>query len=193
MARPRNFDEERVIAGAMEVFWERGFAGTSLDALEEATGLNRSSLYNSFGDKLQLFVGVLDAYHDGPCRSMEAPLRERAGADGLRGYLEVLRAFVVAPGSERGCMMVNTALEDVVDPDITRRVRAHFTGLRGQLRRAFEDGLADGTIDSPLTPEEGADWLLALVRGVLSGAASGEPPQRLERTLDATAKQLGLG
>ncbi len=192
MARPRTFDEGRVVASAMDLFWEKGFEGTSLDALEESTGLNRSSLYNAFGGKLQLFGEVLDAYRDGPCRLMESPLREQQGAIALAGYLDGLRAFVLAPGSDRGCMMVNTALESEVDANTQKRVRAHFTALRKHLRRAFEEALRDGTINSKLDPDEGADWLLTFVRGVLSGAASGASSESLERSLNAASKQLEL-
>jgi len=177
----------------MDLFWKRGFEGTSLDALEQATGLNRSSLYNAFGGKLRLFGEVLDAYRDGPCRLMESPLREQKGATALRGYLDGLRAFVLAPGSERGCMMVNTALELEVDASTQKRVRAHFVALRTHVRRAWEDALQDGTINSRLDPDEGADWLVTFVRGVLSGAASGVSSETLGRSLDAAAKQLELG
>lgn len=192
MARPRTFEEGRVVASAMDLFWQRGFGGTSLDALEQATGLNRSSLYNTFGGKPRLFCAVLDAYRDGPCQLMESPLRQKTGAAALLGYLDGLRAFVLAPGSERGCLMVNTALEADVDAATRERLGAHFTGLGEQLRRAFSHALQDGTINPRLDPDEGADWLLTFVRGVLSGAAAGVPSETLVRSLDAAIKQLEL-
>ena len=192
MGRPQTFDEERVVADAMDLFWERGFEGTSLDALERATGLNRSSLYNTFGGKLQLFTEALDAYRDGPCHLMEQPLREKAGAAALRGYLDVLRAFVTAPGSERGCLMVNAALSPEVDKSARRRVRAHFSGLRKHLRRAYGEALEEASVPGALDPHQGAELLLTLVRGVLTGAASGESSDSLAQSLDAVVKQLRL-
>ena len=63
MARPRNFDPDEVLGRAREVFWQKGFQGTSLDDITEATGLNKPSLYAAFGDKNALFLKVLDRYH----------------------------------------------------------------------------------------------------------------------------------
>ena len=62
MARPRNFDPDEVLGLAREVFWQKGFQGTSLDDITEATGLNKPSLYAAFGDKNALFLKVLDRY-----------------------------------------------------------------------------------------------------------------------------------
>ena len=175
----------------MDVFWEHGFDGTSLDALEQSTGLNRSSLYNAFGGKLELFGAVLDAYRDGPCRALERPLRELPGSAALHGYLAEVRAFVMSPAGERGCLMVNTALWAEVDANTRSRVQAHFSGLRKHLSKAYHRAIQERTVDSSLTPDEGAEWLLALVRGVLASAASGESRAALERALNAAEKQLG--
>ncbi len=62
MARPREFDEQVVLDRALETFWSKGYDGTSVEDLVEATGLRRASLYGAFGDKEQLFTKVLDHY-----------------------------------------------------------------------------------------------------------------------------------
>ena len=62
MARPKSFDEEAVLDQAVQLFWERGYEGTSLADLEAHLGLGRQSLYNSFGDKHALFLKALDRY-----------------------------------------------------------------------------------------------------------------------------------
>lgn len=177
----------------MDLFWEEGFDGTSLDALEASTGLNRSSLYNTFGGKLEIFGRALDAYRAGPCVMMERPLREGRGGEALAGYFEELRAFVLSPNSHRGCLMVNTALESDLDASSRRHVQAHFDRLRDLLARAYETGLEDGSVDCTLDLEEATDWLVTFVRGVLTSAAAGEDGRRLERSLHAAAKQLGIG
>ena len=58
MARPREFDEEQALLAAMQVFWRKGYDGTSIPDLLEATGLSRSSLYETFGDKAALFATI---------------------------------------------------------------------------------------------------------------------------------------
>ena len=62
MARPKEFDPETAAQEAMEAFWERGYAATSVNDLLEEMGLNRGSLYGTFGDKKQLFLAALEKY-----------------------------------------------------------------------------------------------------------------------------------
>jgi TetR/AcrR family transcriptional regulator, copper-responsive repressor len=62
MGRPRNFSRDEVLEKAMPVFWKRGFADTSLQDLERATGVNKSGLYTEFRDKEDLFVACLRHY-----------------------------------------------------------------------------------------------------------------------------------
>ena len=59
--RPRSYDPETALARAAAVFWKAGYAGTSLDDLSQATGMNRPSLYAAFGDKRDLYLKTLDA------------------------------------------------------------------------------------------------------------------------------------
>ena len=62
MAKPKNFTRDGVLANTLPVFWQHGFADTSLQALEEATGVNRSGLYSEFTDKEDLFMQSLQLY-----------------------------------------------------------------------------------------------------------------------------------
>ena len=194
MARPREFNEEEVLARAMEVFWNAGFEGTSLDALEASMGMNRSSLYNTFGGKLELFCKALDAYSAGPCQELFAPLCNERGGEALRGYLNVLRSFVGSREASKGCMMVNTSLEAAADDsEVGPRVEAHFQKLRTGFLQAYASGIEEHSVNSALSPEEAADWLLTFVRGVLASAAAGESSRLLSRSIEVTAKQLGIG
>ena len=62
--RPRQYDPDRALAGAADAFWQSGYAGTSLDELSAATGMNRPSLYAAFGDKSDLYLKTLERYRD---------------------------------------------------------------------------------------------------------------------------------
>src|SRR5437868_6249040 len=80
--RPRAYEPEVALARALDVFWKEGFAGTSLDDLSAATGMNRPSLYGAFGDKRELYIKSYEAYRDrararmGEVFSVDMPLRE---------------------------------------------------------------------------------------------------------------------
>ncbi|MEK9754967.1 MAG: helix-turn-helix domain-containing protein, partial [Rhodospirillaceae bacterium] len=64
MARPREFNREQVLERAMQVFWSKGYAATSMRDLTEAMGLSKSSLYDTFGSKHDLFLESIDFYRD---------------------------------------------------------------------------------------------------------------------------------
>lgn len=192
MVRPRQFDEQTVITQALDVFWENGLVGTSLDALQESTGLNRSSLYATFGNKLNLFCRVLDAYSSGVCKELARPFLEQKGAAALVGYLKELQAFTVSKQASKGCLMVNTGFESINDESVRSRVDTHFRTLRKLITDAYLEGLEDGTVDGSLNPEQAADWLLTIVRGILVGAASNEKPEALRHSIDITIEKLRL-
>ena len=77
MAGVRQFDPDEVVDRAMEVFWTRGYESTSIDDLVEATGINRGSLYNAFGDKQGLFLAAIDRYWTTFADDMVAALSDR--------------------------------------------------------------------------------------------------------------------
>src|SRR6202162_5101287 len=76
MGRPRSFDLDEALDSALQVFWRKGYEGTSLSDLTKAVGVNRPSLYAAFGDKEALFRKVLDRYLKGPAAYTQEALRE---------------------------------------------------------------------------------------------------------------------
>src|SRR5690242_9302206 len=112
MPRPRQFDEERVLSAVQAAFWDKGYAGTSLDDLLAASGLGKGSLYGAFGDKQHLFLRVLREYDEANDRMLRTWLE-----DADRG-IDVIRDFVIGsvrdPSGEaarRGCLLANSAME----------------------------------------------------------------------------------
>ena len=76
MARPREFDEHSALQRAMQVFWRKGFEATSLADLLKATGLSKSSLYQTFTDKRSLFLAALETYRQDRMRHLRAKLND---------------------------------------------------------------------------------------------------------------------
>ncbi|AUG52173.1 TetR/AcrR family transcriptional regulator [Thalassospira marina] len=112
MARPRAFDEESVLDNAMNVFWHKGFEGTSVQDLVDETGLNRASMYASFGDKKALFLRVLDHYVQTISAARFAKLVEMT--DGRQAICETFRDVMrngLSEGRNKGCLMVNSGME----------------------------------------------------------------------------------
>src|ERR1044072_8921310 len=141
--RPRAYDHDTALARAAATFWKAGYAGTSLDDLSEATGMNRPSLYAAFGDKRDLYLKTLDHYRD-ESRALaraaladDPPLRvflKRFYDKALDLYLE---------GGPRGCYTVGTAatvaaVDDEVRKFLAGRVRNANDFLRKQIERGQE-------------------------------------------------------
>ena len=127
--RPRAYEPEVALARALDVFWKEGFAGTSLDDLSAATGMNRPSLYGAFGDKRELYIKSYEAYRDrararmGEVFGVDMPLRELLE----RIYAIALDMYLSGKDGPRGCFTVMTAASEAVfDPAIRDMV---ITGL----------------------------------------------------------------
>lgn len=110
--RPRQFDEETVLDRATEVFWEQGYANTSIADLVEATGVHKPSLYRTFGSKDELFALVLRRY----VATRMGALAERVesttpGPEGIREFLAAVRDDLVDGVAGRGCLLVASSSE----------------------------------------------------------------------------------
>lgn len=169
MARRRTFDEATVVLAARDLFWERGYASTSLAQLQEATGLSRSSLYETYGSKRGLFERALRSYLAEVLVPMLEPLEAPgAGRQELVDHFDALAALIrSAPARmpNRGCLMLTTSVEiDELDDDATQLAKDYCRRVRTALRHALE------TFDSIPNPEERADVLMAGQLGLLAVA-----------------------
>ncbi|HUA56046.1 MAG TPA: TetR/AcrR family transcriptional regulator [Candidatus Sulfotelmatobacter sp.] len=135
--RPRAYDPDTALARAMGVFWDQGYAATSLDDISAATGMNRPSLYGAFGDKHTLYRETIERYRAGARAAMTAALAEdRPLAEGLeRVYQTALSYYFPEGGTPRGCFMIGTAVTEAVRDDAVRTALA--AGLV-EIDRAFE-------------------------------------------------------
>jgi TetR/AcrR family transcriptional regulator, transcriptional repressor for nem operon len=138
--RPREFDVDQVVAAAKDLFWERGYQGSTLSDLETAAGLKRSSLYQAFGTKEELFDEALDLYINTFMESRLAPM-EREGAD-ARAVIGFFRGLATLFRDDadwrRGCLWVNS-LAELTGREPGRDARA--AEYRVRLLRAFSNAL----------------------------------------------------
>ncbi len=186
MARPREFDRKTVLASATDVFWAQGYAGTSLDDLDRATGLNRGSLYNAFGDKHGLYLECLDLY-GGHEIGAAVTLLENTSADrpAIRALFTSAVDAVRLRDDRRGCLLCNAAIELAPhDRDVEQKVVEHL----GRLRTAFTTALEhDGSTRSRSDIASLSDHLTASYMGLLVMAKGGFPIAHLKRISDSAA------
>jgi TetR/AcrR family transcriptional regulator, transcriptional repressor for nem operon len=168
MARPREFDAERALDGALQLFWAKGFEATSLDAICGATGLSRSSLYGAFGDKRALLLRSLERYSEGGSARIAARLEAtRPIRAALRGLLDDFIAQIVAGPGRRGCFIGNCAAE------LARGDREAMACVRRSLERnnaVFREALARAQVRGELAANvdiaEMARFLTAGIQGL---------------------------
>jgi TetR/AcrR family transcriptional regulator, copper-responsive repressor len=113
MGRPKGFNREEVLEKAMPVFWKHGFADTSLQDLERATGVNKSGLYTEFRDKEDLFMACLRHYLESQGKRgllTKEPL-------GWKNVENFLKNGPLSKGEQQGCFSVNSMREFAILPD----------------------------------------------------------------------------
>jgi len=112
MARQKEFDRDEVLHKAMEVFWTRGYEGASIQDLVKHMGINRQSMYDTFGDKHSLFLEALDRYREIQSRKVFEVL-ERPGSmkKNLRQLFEEAVARSLSAEGRRGCFVGNSMSE----------------------------------------------------------------------------------
>ena len=145
--RPRQYDPERALADAAKVFWKKGYAGTSLDDIVAATGMNRPSLYAAFGDKRDLYLKTLGRYRE---QSRAMTVRLLDDKPPLRVFLKrfydaALDLYLSGADDARGCYSISTApAQATIDPAV-RAFLAESVGstdafFSGLIRNARERG-----------------------------------------------------
>ncbi len=175
--RPRSFDEDEVLDALVGLFWERGFGAASLSEIVETSGLNKSSLYNTFGSKDAMFERVLTRYMD----TREATFNEAMAEgtlDALLGFVELMRMEVNSEIGGRGCLAINSSTELGLHSDsvteLANRYRSMLRdGLSGPLARAEQAGeIAPGM--APVYADVIMSFAMSTAVTIRSGAGAGE-------------------
>ena len=183
MGRPREFDIDTAIKTATELFWRKGYEGTSLSDLTGAMGITAPSFYFAFGNKEKLFRVVIEQYYEKQLELLESALREptvRGVAEKfLYGYADVL----TGPSHTPGCLALNSSLPSAEDDT----VRAWLADLRGELTVRFRKRFAKarGTVELPMgaEPDALARYIAVTAWGLAVEAQSGAKRKDLHSTI----------
>jgi TetR/AcrR family transcriptional repressor of nem operon len=192
MARPREFDEAKAVAGAMDVFWRLGYEGASLPALLDGMKLTRGSLYKAFTDKKTLFLIALKRYEADAVVPAVAILSDRSMADGAVRIRTLFQSILdaVSQGDRRGCLLCSAAAGPAAhDEDIARDVQ----NLIRQMHDGFATALAASPAHDGIGPaarDEMAALLVTQYTGLRILTRSHTPLPVLERGVRALSSLL---
>lgn len=175
---------DEVLDRALDVFWSKGFEGTSIQDLVEATGLVRASLYGAFGDKEKLYERVIEHYiakADAPVEGLDPSSPTRVQLDRLFGAWVGPRCAKVG---ERGCFL-SLAGTQADDAPFARAALAASTKKREKLlAEILQRGQARGDVVADRDAATLGRMLVVLLQGIATAARAGTKPERLRSVLD---------
>lgn len=187
MARPQEFNQQKVISRAIECFWLKGYSETSMSDLLNAMNMSRSSFYNSFGDKRQLFELCLETYGQQAQQIMNMTLASSTltGLAAIRQFLTLVLITPMTELSQRGCLLVNTIAETAsVDVELNTKAKTLMLpvkhGFIKQLRTVFneEQSIQHG------------EWIFTQLLGWRLQAQIGLTADNIAKQIDWSLKQL---
>jgi TetR/AcrR family transcriptional regulator, copper-responsive repressor len=193
--RPRQYDPSRALNEAAESFWRNGYAGTSLDELVAATGMNRPSLYAAFGDKRDLYLKTLERYRE-EARAVgrqivadDPPLRVLL----TRFYDAALDIYRAGDEDARGCYTISTAaMQAAADPAVRAHLAESIRGTDAFLSARIAKARERGEIGPGADPAALAQLGTATLHTIAVRARAGFPRKQL-RALAAGAIDLICG
>jgi TetR/AcrR family transcriptional repressor of nem operon len=191
VGRHKQFNEDEVLSAATRVFVEKGFEATSIQDLIDAMGINRASLYDTFGDKETLFLAVLDRYDDAAYADLAECLSSHPSK------LEGIRAWfyrIVEQGSiykHPGCLMVNSTVERAMrDEDCAARSFRNFRRSEEAYYGALVEAQQNGELGNDRNLRALARFLAGAIRGIRVSAKATGDYQTLKDIADIALSQL---
>lgn len=188
MARPIQFDHDAVIDAALNVFWTRGLHRSSIDDLVEASGLARSSLYNSFGGKQALYELAVQRYVDRNTHAFSQTLSQPS----LRTALADLIHGVVADNfAGRGCLLVNGASGLMPGEAADQKLlQDAFGRMFAALERRLKEARKSGELSGDVEPETAAMMVCATLSGLRVFHKAGFPKKKMEKAAQLAFENL---
>lgn len=185
--RPRNFDKDEALEKALAVFWRNGYQGSALSELTEAMGINKPSLYGTFGDKASLYLQALELYgaqqgkkHLRALESQEDPRKA------VKAFLTSVVGMQTSPKLPGGCFVVNGTTEcgsvgmpEIVDKALSKTVALSVLALEQRFKRDCEAGRLPAETSSAL-----AHYVAALMMGLGVMAKAGTSRKALIEAID---------
>ena len=186
MPRLKEFIPDDALEKAMQVFWHKGYEATSMEDLLEAMDLNRGSLYDTFGDKRQLFLKVMDRY----CTTFVGPkfsLLEQPGPalPTLRRFIDDMIEGGLADPQRRGCLIANTAMElSPHEKEIADKVSRALQMAEDTFFKVLARAKQQGELKNGKDPRALARFLMTMLQGNVVMIKAGVSAEVVKQTAE---------
>ena len=169
MARPRSFNEAEIIDKAVEVFWKKGYEATSIQDLVNAMGIQRGSLYATFGNKQKLFIKSLDRYSVTVVSKLLDILESKPSAiESIKLFFAQLVEHLLNAGELRSCLVTNSAIErGLRDPETRQLVLKLLQALEEGFYQALLRAKNNNELSTELNLKQLARYLTSSMQGLL--------------------------
>lgn len=170
MARTLEFDREAVLDKAMHLFWANGYEATSMARLEQVLGINKFSIYNTFGNKHALFMASLARYEEQMFSQLLAALTAKGeGLAAIERSLDFLEQSMQQHSKHLGCFMLNSGIEkSASDAAVSAQVQNMNRKLEDAFYQALSIAQQGGEISKKLNLQEFARFMLTLYQGMVT-------------------------
>ncbi|HRH46967.1 MAG TPA: TetR/AcrR family transcriptional regulator [Pyrinomonadaceae bacterium] len=192
MARPKEFDRDQALTKAIEVFWESGFEGSSMQNLLDRMGINRASLYDTFGDKHSLYLEALGKYceiNEGillETLQLEIPVKEK-----LRRFFMIVVENACSENGFRGCFINNAMIErSSFDTKTASHTTASINRIETGLQNALNNAKKSGELSSSIETAATARFLYTNLQGLQVIGKTTRDRKRLEDIIEVTLSVL---
>ncbi|WP_013325012.1 TetR/AcrR family transcriptional regulator [Gloeothece verrucosa] len=168
MARHKEFNQQEALSKAMETFWRYGYEGTSIQDLVESMGINRGSLYDTFGDKRSLFLAAIAHYDETVVQNLVSRLEDpKASKQAIIDYFYNLIERTVNDQSRRGCFLINTAVELCPhDLEAQQHIATNLQRIENAFYQALDRAMQKGEISQNKDIRALARYLTCLMQGI---------------------------
>ncbi len=191
MPRPRQFDEAQAVNEALELFWEKGFGGTSLNELLERMQLSRQSFYNVFGSKDGIVLAALKLFRERFNDRLGVLFEPEAGLETIGAFLDYYLITVAPLPERRSCLMTRAAIELGREQDaVAMLIEEHFLRLAMGFENALRKAQGRGELDPAADAKGFAAMLVALTQGIGVMARAGMPNRELRRAVRSALATL---
>ncbi|MFT6126882.1 MAG: AcrR family transcriptional regulator [Patiriisocius sp.] len=168
MSRKKEYVEEDVVEKAMSLFWIKGYESTSMQMLEKEMGINKFSIYSSFGSKKGLFIESLKLYRNKVAIITDKLEKSSDGVLAIKQYFYNFLKLSAGKGFSKGCLITNT-LNDI-DKDTDVKIVRQVENFRDDVRQVFLNKLSLENGEDLKIAEEKADYLLISMIGLSSAS-----------------------
>ena len=183
MPRVEVFNRELVLDQMMDVFHNNGYNGTSMQDLVDATQLNRSSIYNSFGNKLAIFMECLRVYQEQHKRLTSRILLEATNSlEAIEGIFDLYVSIIANDKDKKGCMLSNCSSEMAnQEEQIIRFLESHQNNMMSFFMDLVDKGQQNGVINKQQSSSDYALYLLSSLQGLRSTGILSNNKKELSR------------